>query len=235
MTDAVLPDPKYGVTVKPATAAPDTLYWRITEVRHLTGAENMGNHHAYCNVVDEAGNRVKGARLMLSQEGQEPVYAIIDKPDNEAGTNFPLFSSNLASVQVLWPEAFPYPSDTVQGIRTTHPDEETGNTWGHHSFLTEWQLTKAGSEPDDEPDPIPVLKWRDKFSGGEKYIIREAKRLPYTPEALLITKLVKTLDEMSAEIKAVALALSLEAHERDHSIEAYQRELKGKAENSETT
>lgn len=217
-----LPDSKYGISVKAATVPPGSPYWRITEVYHLTGNENGGNHHAYCEVLDETGKRVKGARLKLSQAGQPDVFAVIDKPDNEAGTNFPLWSENLASVTVIWPQENPYPSDTVEGIRTSHPDEEPGNTWGHHSFLTTWQLTKAGTDPDDDPptdEPAP--------SPGFK-----VQAILHDDERIRLTQVVwvKPSKTLSADAEAVALAMALEAHKRDHPIEAYQRELRKKVE-----
>lgn len=134
---------KYGVEVKPVSQ-PDgpgntTHYWRIVGIHHLTGNENRGNHHVYCEVLDEEGRRVHGARLRLTQDGASPVFAVVDKPANEAGTNFPLWSSNLANVMVQWPADNPLPSEEVKGIRTTHPDEEVGNTWGHHSFYIVFQ------------------------------------------------------------------------------------------------
>jgi hypothetical protein len=133
---------KYGVEVKPMTApANATHYWRIVGVHHLTGSENRGNHHVYCDILDEEGRRINGSRLRLTQDGAAPVFAVVDKPANEAGTNFPLWSSNLANVTVQWPGDNPLPSEEVRGIRTTHPDEEIGNTWGHHSFYIVFQRT----------------------------------------------------------------------------------------------
>src|SRR5262245_33761244 len=134
---------KYGVQVKPISQAnPNaTQYWRVVGIHHLTGDENRGNHHAYIDTIDEDGRRINGVRLVLNQDGQRPVFAVVDKPANEAGTNFPLWSTSLANVSVQWPADNPLPSEEVRGIRTEHADEEVGNTLGHHSFYIVFQRT----------------------------------------------------------------------------------------------
>ena len=57
-------------------------------------------------------------------------------------------------------------SDTVTGVHTGHADEETGNTWGHHSFYIVWQLMSGDVVPEppidpvDPPQPEPGLEWQ---------------------------------------------------------------------------
>jgi hypothetical protein len=117
-------------------------YWRVIGVHHLTGAENMGNHHVYADVLDEEGRRLAGARLMLMQKDSAPVFAVIDKPAHEAGTNFPLWKADKASVGVLWPQENPLASEQVIGLSTGHADEEVGNTLFHHSYYVVFQRTE---------------------------------------------------------------------------------------------
>lgn len=147
----------YGVQVKALAESSVPLnaqyYWRVIGIHHLTGAENMGNHHAYCDVVDEDGRRLNGSRLVLTQGSTAPLFAVVDKPPNEAGTNFPLWSNTRGTVAVAWPGDNPLPSEAVSGIRSDHADEEIGNTWGHHSFYVVFQRTKI---PKEEPAPAPV-------------------------------------------------------------------------------
>ncbi len=129
-------------------------YWRVVGVHHLTGAENMGNHHIYCDVLDGTGRRINQARLMMTQGTSAPQFAIVDKPANEAGTNFVMWSNTLGAVSVSYPANAPLPSESVSNIRSTHPDEEIGNTWGHHSFYVVFQLTTIPeSEPPKPPTP----------------------------------------------------------------------------------
>jgi hypothetical protein len=134
---------RYGVQVKPVTDTTAQQYWRVVGIHHLTGPENMGNHHAYIDVLDEEGRRINGARLVLTQEGAAPQRVVIDKPANEAGTNFPMWSNTRATVAVDGP----LPSEAVTGLRTDHADEGVGNTWGHHSFYVVFQRTTRPTSP----------------------------------------------------------------------------------------
>lgn len=146
---------KYKVDIKflPDIEVPDgaTQYWRVIGVHHLTGAENMGNHHIYCDVLDEEGKRVKRARLVLFQADIEPVFASVDKPANEAGTNFPLWKADKATVAVVWPDDDSLPSEQVVGLSTAHPDEEVGNTLFHHSFYVVFQRTDIPTDGVEPP------------------------------------------------------------------------------------
>jgi hypothetical protein len=144
---------KYRVDIKflPGIEVPDdaTQYWRVVGVHHLSGTENMGNHHIYCDVLDEEGKRINAARLVLFQADTDPVFAVIDKPAHEAGTNFPLWKADKATVAVLWPPDNPLPSEQVVGLSSGHPDEEMGNTLFHHSFYAVFQRTNI---PDDDQE-----------------------------------------------------------------------------------
>ena len=135
---------KYKVDIKflPSIERPADAkqYWHVIGVHHLSGAENMGNHHVYCDVLDESGKRINGARLTLLQAGSPPVFAVVDKPASEAGTNFPLWKADRATVAVVWPDS-PLPSEQVTGLSSAHPDEEVGNTLFHHSFYVVFQRT----------------------------------------------------------------------------------------------
>jgi hypothetical protein len=141
---------KYKVDIKflPELDVPEetTHYWRVIGVHHLTGAENMGNHHIYAEVLDEEGKRINRARLVLFQANTSPVFAVIDKPANEAGTNFPLWKADKATVAVLWPEDNPLPSEQATGLSTGHIDEEVGNTLFHHSFYVVFQRRRLPAE-----------------------------------------------------------------------------------------
>lgn len=144
----------YNLTVTPADSYP---CWRLIGVHHLTNQENVGKHHAFCDVLDENGKRVNQARLAMRQSNGT-FFAVIDKPAHEAGTNFPLWSEAVGALSVIEPVL---PSDEVQGIRSTWGDEGTGTTWGHHSFYFVFQKVLTGStpppeEPPEEPDPPPT-------------------------------------------------------------------------------
>jgi hypothetical protein len=152
----------YGVQIRPVSDPNAQKYWRVVGVHHLTGSENMGNHHVYVDVLDEEGRRINGSRLILTQDGAAPVFAVVDKPANEAGTNFPMWSSTRATVAVQ--DALP--SEAVMGLRSDHADEGVGNTWGHHSFYIVFQratkpapdsgtTTGGGTTTPEQPEPEP--------------------------------------------------------------------------------
>jgi len=183
---------KYGVQVKTLddTGVPleAKQYWRVIGVHHLTGAENMGNHHAYCDVVDADGKRIQSARVVLEQSNTAPLFAVVDKPPNEAGTNFPMWSNTRATVSVAWPADNPLPSEKVGVLRTDHPDEEVGNTWGHHSFYVVFQLATISKtettapqqpkKPAEPPSGLPLSLEETIALVGQPSII------PLNPEAM---------------------------------------------------
>ena len=146
---------KYSVDIKflPDIEKPEgaTQYWHVVGVHHLTGAENQGNHHIYCDVLDENGKRINGARLTLMQGAALPVFAVVDKPANEAGTNFPLWKADRATVAVVWPDTLALPSEQVVGLSSAHPDEQVGNTLFHHSFYIVFQRAAIPAQGEEPP------------------------------------------------------------------------------------
>lgn len=125
----------YGVSVVAADVPPGASYWRAVRVHHLTPEENHGNHHIFLDALNEAGNRVSGAKARVAWPGGEQTITV-DKPLNEPGANFPLWKWQVASVQML-----DLPSDQVVNLHTGHPDEPpgAGNTLFHHSFQVDFQ------------------------------------------------------------------------------------------------
>jgi hypothetical protein len=159
-----------------------TQYWRVIGVHHLTGGENIGNHHIYCDVLDEAGKRINGARLVMFQPNANPVFAVVDKPAHEPGTNFPLFKADRASVAVLWPDGQPLPSEQTLGLSSVHPDEEVGNTLFHHSYYVVFQRTAIPTDAKDKAE---------HGGGGSPLSLAETIRLvgqpliiPLNPDAM---------------------------------------------------
>ena len=139
----------YGVRIEPAVVAAGQPYWRAARVHHLTPAENGGNHHIFLDVFDGVrcqgnpfGARIFGARLKVTWQDDEAIVTI-EKPLGEPGINFPMWKSQLCSVQALGLPGDELPSDRVTGLHIRHPDEAPGNTWGHHSFAITFVRTKA--------------------------------------------------------------------------------------------
>lgn len=152
------PDPKYGVRLQPAAVAVGATYWRIIGVHHLLPEENGSRHHAFVEVLDEQGQRVRNVNLKIgwSWEGRtEPdLTTPLDKPDNEPAGDVPIEHGMKLS---LWLTGDGNPSDRVANLHYLHPDERTasGEIWnsvGHHSFYIVFQrTTKAQSSPGEPP------------------------------------------------------------------------------------
>jgi hypothetical protein len=126
--------------------------WQAIGVHHLTGYENNGNHNIFCDVLDSNGERIQGARLAMIKGNLAEVYAHIDKPDYEPGTNFPMFGDSEHSVHVSYPSDNPLLSDEVTGIRINHASNDPGNSLGHNSFFVVFQEVDG----DGPIDPPPV-------------------------------------------------------------------------------
>ncbi len=158
-------------------------YWRVIGVYHLKGSENMGNHHTYCDVLDGDGKRINQSRLALTQGNAAPLFAVVDKPANEAGTNFPVWAKTRVAVSVAYPGDNPLPSESVTGIRSDHPDEEPGNTWGHHSFYVVFQLTKISEQGTTDPTgpepPVTPLSLEETIA-----LVGQPKIIPLNPDAM---------------------------------------------------
>ena len=152
----------YGVVIHPLR--PDVAYFdMVIGVHHLTPDENGGNHNIYVDVLDEAGNRRSGAKLEVLTEFGYRTQAVIDKPANEPGTNFPMWDWGRTSVYTV--NADNVPSDMVSGLHYKHNDEGDGNTWGHHSFYVCFlRMTTIAPPPDppiELPTPIDTIAWLD--------------------------------------------------------------------------
>jgi hypothetical protein len=194
-----LPASKYGITIVKPDPTLGKVQWRCIGVHHLTGQENAGNHHVYLDVLDEKGNRINGARLMVVNNGKVPYQVTIDKPADEAGANLPMYWNDILAIYI----AGDHPGDKVVGFHTRHEDEEQGTTRGHHSFYVVWQrqvVTETEPEPEpeepeqpEEPTPDPV-DWRAKLGIGQLWLVGQHLRLRSTPESELIARMAELLD-----------------------------------------
>jgi hypothetical protein len=127
----------YGVVVVPAEVVPGQIFWKVVVVHHLTPAENRGNHHIFVDVVDENDKRIYGARVKMTWQTGSGINAI-DKPPNEAGTNFPMWKNQVCNIEVVDGLV----SDRVLNLHTNHPDEGDGNTVFHHSFFVKFKKAR---------------------------------------------------------------------------------------------
>lgn len=120
---------------------------------HLTPAQNRGMHNVFFDVLDEAGHRIRGARVGYRWEGMRPEETprpvVCDKPDNEPAGNLNLEWGMHVTTWVM-----DGTSDQVTKLHTAHPDQGDGNTRGHHSFYVVFQ--RRDTDPlESPPPPVP--------------------------------------------------------------------------------
>jgi hypothetical protein len=193
----------YGVSIQPALTQPGQPYWRVIGIHHLTGAENVGNHNVYIDVLDEAGKRIDRARLVIVNNGRSPLHAVIDKPALEAGTNVPMWAGDTLTIYV---STEGLSSEQTKGFHTRHVDEEQGTTWGHHSFYVVFQKAIAGQQqPEPEPGPTPTPTpgpgpdWHLHFDIGELWLMDKCRKRPNGPFTELIAKMAGVLDVITRD------------------------------------
>ncbi len=119
----------YGVRIEPATVSAGQPYWKVIRVHHMTPEENNKRHHIFIDVLDAEGKRLFGTRVRVTWQSGEG-EAVIDKPLNEPGTNFPVWKKQVCEIEIKGD----LPSDRVINLHTAHPDEGEGNRFYHHSF-----------------------------------------------------------------------------------------------------
>lgn len=220
---------KYGVTIAPATVSRGQVYYRIIGIRHLSGLENHMQHNVFCDVLDEQGKRLNGATLVVVNANGKINHIRIDKPDNEAGANAPMHREDELELYVA---ADGRPSDHAKGFHIRHRDEESGTTWGHHSFYVVWQRVTAGHLPPVEEPPIeeeppePVEGPDPTPTPGPAYTI--SSRIAYLVNA--DDALYAEATSLEAARRIVAALIVLDASDADHSIESYRDALKKWAE-----
>lgn len=161
-----------GVTIK----RPDELiagewYARAVVVRWLRKDEiSPGNHNLYVDVIDLQDEQLRLSVIRGDNNGIQ-LRAIIDKPNNEMGTNFAMWRQDTLSI---WVDGVPgvnrLVSDRVSGVNTRWGgDVVGGQDFGHVSYYVIFQIKKVSSQPDPPPPPDPTPGDYDKgFSDGYK-------------------------------------------------------------------
>lgn len=168
---------EYGVSILKHA---DPAAFRVIGIHHLSGSENRGNHHIYCDVLDENGARLNGSLIKVQVGNNPPTYATVDKPASEPGTNVPMWANTKYAVSVDG-----HPSDTAIGLHTGHSDEPGGNFWGHHSFYVVWQRRPVQFVP--EPPPVvepPVTVPPDDYTEALGLVVQALIELRTQVEAL---------------------------------------------------
>lgn len=138
-----MPDPKYNIGILPAGELEDGMvYAKIIGIHKLTGTENQGNHNIFIEPLDEEGNRLDRWVLFHQIRPTGSMHFVtMDKPPSEPAGNVPINRDTYNDVK-LYEDGLgaDYPSETAYNISAVFPDEESGNSWHHHSFLVVFKL-----------------------------------------------------------------------------------------------
>lgn len=182
----------YDIIIAQPEVNENDTYWACLGAYHFLPDENAGKHNLYLEAIDENNNRVFGAAFQWGWEGQRPDEiandVIDDKPPYELA-NLVLWAN-----QIIWTKMRDQlPSGTIQKVRSTHPDEAPGNTWGHHSFYTVFKRIKGdddggGTQPPEPPecgDLIKLVKSAlDKIENAEEELAAAKNELESAKEDL---------------------------------------------------
>lgn len=132
---------------------------RCVVVHLLTKEENMGNHNLYMDVINERNERLNNS-LLKGQNNNIALQTRIDKPPNEFGCNFAMFTQDTINA---WVGEVPgitgqIPSDRVNGFSTRWGGPIVGNQdYGHISYYVIWQI-----RTDIPPIPPPPTSQYEK-------------------------------------------------------------------------
>ena len=101
-----------GVQVAPASVPQGQPYWRLVDAQWEDGEQSEGKHSIYVEVLDAAGNRALGQRVVVEWAGGSARLVVKDVPPPEFSVNFPMYNTlGSYSVRVL-----DFPSDRVTGM-----------------------------------------------------------------------------------------------------------------------
>lgn len=85
-----------GVTLRAASPVPSTAYWRLVRAEYRNRDEAGGKHHIHVDVLDEAGHRIPGVKLIAAWDGGQADFFSEEKRGEEAAANYPMFAAGWA-------------------------------------------------------------------------------------------------------------------------------------------
>jgi len=161
----------YDIVINQPPIEGNQKYWACIGAYHLTPDENAGKHVLYLEAMDEENNRIFGTAFKWGWEGQRPDEPspdlIDDKPPNELA-NIVIWAN-----QIIWAGVRDaIPSGEVKNVRSTHPDEAPGNTWGHHSFYVAFKRVEGDNGGEPEPPEPPEIECGDIRKLAERALKR---------------------------------------------------------------
>ena len=145
----------YGVSID----IPENRIWKVLGIHHLYPSENkepneeFGKHNVYIEMLCKQNEREGFRAIHWTWEGRQPNENAPDvfagqKPLDEV-VDIPL---NLGMNVSVWTNG----GEIAKGFSSNHPDEETGNTIGHHSFFV--CLQEIGEDPTIPPIEPPNIE-----------------------------------------------------------------------------
>ncbi len=101
-----------GVQIAPVSVPAGQPYWRLIDARWEDGEQSGGKHSIYVEVLDAAGNRALGERVVVEWASGSATLVVKDVPPPELSVNFPMYNTlGSYSVRVLG-----LPSDRISGM-----------------------------------------------------------------------------------------------------------------------
>lgn len=137
--------------------------WRAVVVAALPAELNGGNHHAYVDVIDEAGAVIQNPDWLTvswdwagrtDDQAHDPKP--FDKPAPEAGANLPLWPGQMVALRILDKRGLA--SDVVTGLSSEigTPSPDGLNRPGHYSYYLVFQRITGQGMPPVVPVPLTL-------------------------------------------------------------------------------
>lgn len=142
--------PQLGVTIRDAQIEAGKPYFRITKVAWENEQESGGTHHIFADVLDEAGKRIMGQVLTVTNGGAADIT--INKVPPDWGVDFPMYSAGNAYNL----KAKGLPSDEIRGMGMG--DIERRDWKIHVNYRVTFQRVVAPSVPVPTPSSQSVVK-----------------------------------------------------------------------------
>lgn len=157
------------------------IYARCVVIHLLTKDENGGQHNLFMDVINQQNKRLDGS-LLLGRNNNISLSARIDKPPNEFGTNFSVYTQDTVNAWTGEATGFgAIPSDTVFNFSTRWGGPIVGGQdYGHISIYAIWQIISGNPPP---PPPVDCEQLRLDYAallvryGKLNGTMQEIKRL----------------------------------------------------------
>jgi len=138
-----------GVTIK----TPANIKWRVLGIHKLTPQENRGNHNVFIEVLCKQGDRAGFEAIhwdWAGRLGNEPPPGVVF-----AGQKGPDELIDLPIHVPMRINVWLQDGEEAGLFHSEWPDEDEGNTYGHHSFFVCFEEVDQSAPPPEPPGPDP--------------------------------------------------------------------------------